>query len=132
VVSQSSLCYYIRMKNIFSKSRRSVLITIIFALLILVGIYAGWFKGDPRIEGISAVFNCAEGKTIAATFYNGADARVELKLGDRRELSLPQAISASGARYASADEAIVFWNKGDTAFITEAGQTTFTDCVVTP
>jgi membrane-bound inhibitor of C-type lysozyme len=30
-------------------------------------------------------------------------------------------MSGSGARYANADESFVFWNKGDTAFITEGG-----------
>jgi membrane-bound inhibitor of C-type lysozyme len=40
-------------------------------------------------------------------------------------------ISGSGARYANADESIVFWNKGDTAFITEGADDamTFEDCV---
>ena len=36
-----------------------------------------------------------------------------------------------GARYANADESFVFWNKGDTAFVTEgaADTMTFKDCV---
>jgi hypothetical protein len=40
-------------------------------------------------------------------------------------------MSASGARYASADESVVFWNKGNTAFITEGGNPenmTFANC----
>ena len=43
---------------------------------------------------------------------------------------LPQTISASGARYANDDESIVFWNKGNTAFITENGpdNITYKDC----
>ena len=44
---------------------------------------------------------------------------VELKLSDGRSLKIPQAMSGSGARYANTDESFVFWNKGDTAFITE-------------
>jgi membrane-bound inhibitor of C-type lysozyme len=77
----------------------------------------------------TAKFACQAGKTIAATFY--ADA-VELKLSDGRSLKLPQAMSASGARYANADESLVFWNKGDTAFITEGagGKETYSGCVV--
>jgi len=43
-----------------------------------------------------------------------------------------QAISASGARYANTDESIVFWNKGDTAFIQEGDVTTYENCVVVP
>jgi membrane-bound inhibitor of C-type lysozyme len=45
-------------------------------------------------------------------------------------MSVPRAMSASGARYANADESFVFWNKGDTAFITEGEETTFKDCVL--
>ena len=76
----------------------------------------------------TATFKCAKAKSITATFY--AD-KVDLKLSDGRSMSLPQVISGSGARYANADESFVFWNKGNTAFVTEgADQTsTFSDCV---
>jgi membrane-bound inhibitor of C-type lysozyme len=76
----------------------------------------------------TAVFTCKDGKTIEATFY--ADA-VDLKLSDGRSMKVPQAMSGSGARYANRDESFVFWNKGNTAFITEGkdGSETYTDCV---
>jgi membrane-bound inhibitor of C-type lysozyme len=75
-----------------------------------------------------ATFNCKDGKSIDATFYAG---RVEIRLSDGRSLSLPQAMSASGARYANKDESFVFWNKGNTAFITEGAQAkeTYSDCM---
>lgn len=75
-----------------------------------------------------AKFKCADGKTIDATFYASA---VDLKLSDGRSLRVPQAMSGSGARYANADETFVFWNKGDTAFVTEGkdGKETYADCV---
>jgi membrane-bound inhibitor of C-type lysozyme len=46
-------------------------------------------------------------------------------------MELPQVISGSGARYANADESFVFWNKGDTAFVTEGSDDnmTYKDCV---
>ena len=53
---------------------------------------------------------------------------MRLALSDGRKLTLPQASSASGARYASASESIVFWNKGTTAFIEEGGKTTYDGC----
>lgn len=77
-------------------------------------------------DGISAMFTCEHGKTIGALFSN---ASVELSLSDGRHLTLPQARSASGARYANPDESFVFWNKGTTAFIQEAGTTTYSGCV---
>jgi membrane-bound inhibitor of C-type lysozyme len=72
------------------------------------------------------VFECANGSKINAVF-NG-QASVDLKLSDGRSLMLPRAVSGSGARYANKDESFVFWNKGDTAFIEEKGQTTYTNC----
>ena len=60
-----------------------------------------------------------------------SDDQVALKLSDKQQITLPRAISASGARYANRDESFVFWNKGDTAFIEENGDTTFKDCLAT-
>jgi len=54
--------------------------------------------------------------------------RVDLSLPDGRKLSLAQVLSASGARYANADESIVFWNKGRTAFLQESDVVTQSDC----
>jgi membrane-bound inhibitor of C-type lysozyme len=46
--------------------------------------------------------------------------------------TLPQLISGSGVRYGNEDESFVFWNKGDTAVITEGPQKqeTFSNCEV--
>lgn len=74
---------------------------------------------------ITATFKCAGGKAIRATFSGSS---VELILSDGRHLTLPQALSASGARYANADESFVFWNKGNAAFIDEGDQETYTAC----
>jgi membrane-bound inhibitor of C-type lysozyme len=78
----------------------------------------------------SVTFKCEGDKAIDATFY--ADS-VDLTLTDGRSMELPQVISGSGARYANADESFVFWNKGDTAFITEGPDDnenmTYKDCV---
>lgn len=81
-------------------------------------------------EVIRAKFACDGARTIAAEFVNAPPTRVRLTLSDGRVLTLPQAISASGARYASPDERVVFWNKGDTAFLEEGGKPTFTGCLV--
>jgi len=96
----------------------------------------GWIEtADADAEDASAqnpisaaTFKCADGKSIDATFY---DDSVELKLSDGRALKVPQVISGSGARYANEDESFVFWNKGDTAFVTEGAddKMTFKDCV---
>ena len=78
---------------------------------------------------IRAVFTCSGGKSINAVFMNGPADQVQLVLSDGRQVTLPHAISADGARYANKDESFVFWNKGNTAFITEKDVTTFDGCV---
>lgn len=70
-------------------------------------------------------YDCDDKKSIQAIFYTN---QVVLTLSDGRKLTVPQAMSASGARYANADESFVFWNKGTTAFIQEGQATTFSDC----
>lgn len=85
-----------------------------------------------KIPTISASFACDGGKTIQAVFQNEEPRTVDLALGDGRMFSLPQALSASGARYTNEDESFVFWNKGDTAFILENEEETYTNCLVIP
>jgi membrane-bound inhibitor of C-type lysozyme len=96
------------------------------AVLAIVLLAAGQALAETPIA--SATFKCKEGKSIDAKFY--ADA-VDLKLSDGRSMKVPQAMSASGARYANKDESFVFWNKGDTAFVTEGKDEamTYSDCL---
>lgn len=70
---------------------------------------------------------CEQGKSIAAT-YNLTRDNVFIVLSDGRMFTLPRAMSGSGARYTTPDEAVVFWNKGTTAFILEQDKETFTGC----
>ena len=85
-------------------------------------------QGSDVINDV--VFACPDGKSIHAIFRKSRT--VDLELSDGRAMTVPQAISASGARYANADESFVFWNKGDGAFIQENGTTTFSDCAIRP
>ncbi len=117
----------------------------IVAIILFVGVFAlGYYLGissagyhtevQSVLQNTSAVvasarYECAGGKSIDARYLSEQGKNsVAITLSDSRELSLPQAMSASGARYANADESFVFWNKGNTAFIEEDGVTTFTDC----
>jgi membrane-bound inhibitor of C-type lysozyme len=84
-----------------------------FAVLSLAALIALLALAETPVA--TAMFKCKDGNTIGATFYASS---VDLKLSDGRSES-PQAMSASGARYANKDETFVFWNKGDTAFVTE-------------
>lgn len=97
----------------------------LFASIVLAGLAGTALAQTPTAE---AVFACKDDKSIKAVFY---PEKVDLTLSDGRSLELPQAMSGSGARYANTDETMVFWNKGNTAFITEGGddKQTFSDCV---
>lgn len=88
------------------------------------------FAPCPNEQNLTtADFVCADSKTIGAIFDNGEKSSVKLNLSDGRSMNLPSTISASGSRYASPDESVIFWNKGDTAFIEENGKPSFNDCV---
>ena len=106
-------------------------------MLVFTGISCQDQKSWPKNTGAekatssiinSVTFSCAENKTIQALFF--AD-KAELTLSDGRHMLLLQAISASGARYANTDESLVFWNKGNTAFIEEKQKISFKDCITT-
>jgi membrane-bound inhibitor of C-type lysozyme len=75
----------------------------------------------------SVTFSCDANKSIKAVFYKD---RVIISLSDGRNMSLPQVLSGSGARYANFDESFVFWNKGDTAFVDEDNSTTYQNCTI--
>lgn len=90
-------------------------------------------------------YSCDQGKTLDAEYIDGGPASstpdgrpvptgaVELTFSDGTMMRLPQTISASGVRYANAEESFIFWSKGNTAFIqqgTGADQKeTYSNCV---
>ncbi|HVU75350.1 MAG TPA: MliC family protein [Candidatus Paceibacterota bacterium] len=125
---------------------------ILVIIVILVGaIVLYWTKGDHDMQPTTqtagtthAVFSCDGGRSIDATFTQGEaipssdpsmpptpGGSVKLVLSDGREIDLKQTLSADGARYASSDESIVFWNVGNGATYTEGnedGATETTNC----
>jgi membrane-bound inhibitor of C-type lysozyme len=88
-------------------------------------------------------YACDAGKTINASFYDGTSTpatatqppvpggSVTVTLSDGRTATLPQTISADGARYANADESFIFWEKGSGAFVMENNQQTYANCLDT-
>ncbi|HVZ75779.1 MAG TPA: MliC family protein [Candidatus Paceibacterota bacterium] len=132
--------------------KTSTAIIVIVVLLALLGL--GWWyigqnaapAGQQNQQPIAtASFACDAGKSISASFYEGSSTpsndpnqpptpggSVALTLSDGRSMTIPQTISASGVRYANADESFIFWGKGNTAFVQEgADQTqTYTGCII--
>jgi len=98
-----------------------------YAIVLLLALGAGRAAADEAINKVA--FACAGDKTIKAAF---SPEKVDLTLSDGRTMSLPQAQSGSGIRYTNPGEAIVFWSKGNTAFITEGAdkKETYAGCIV--
>jgi putative hemolysin len=107
--------------------KKTAFFSVIITLLINITICFSNENVSPENTVVkAATFSCAENKTIQALFFEN---KAELTLSDGRHLLLLQAISASGARYTNTDESLVFWNKGNTAFIEEGNKSTFKDCI---
>jgi membrane-bound inhibitor of C-type lysozyme len=107
-----------------------IIAIVLFVAVFGVGFYVGEKYENKSILGnakVSAKFVCPDKSVINADFYSRAVHIETARLGG---MYLTQTISGSGARYANADESIVFWNKGDTAFIQQNGKTTIDNCVI--
>jgi membrane-bound inhibitor of C-type lysozyme len=68
--------------------------------------------------GEPVVYQCEDGKQLIARYYTLSDRSlgfVKLVMPDGREFTLPNVVSASGARYTD-DRELVWWIKGDSAF----------------
>lgn len=111
-------------------STTNKILGLLLGILIIMGIYQYMHTKSVSVTRDTYTFMCDNNKSIIATFYQSDDKGVDLKLSDGRMLTVPHAMSGSGARYANADESFVFWNKGITAFITEGkdGATTYANC----
>lgn len=142
-----------------NKGRNTALVIVIIIVIIGAFLWANrnatWLAPllgsnttSLQTQSGNATYMCDAAKTIAAKFYSGTatvpadpniaptpNGSVALVLSDGRNITLPQTISASGVRYANADESIVFWSKGNTAFITEGtgsnAPQTYINCVAT-
>ncbi len=74
-------------------------------------------------------YSCNADKFLHALYFGD---HVSIAASDGRNLYLPLTPSASGAHYTNQDESVVFWNEGNTAFITEGKKTTFENCIAKP
>ncbi|MDA5193270.1 MliC family protein [Govanella unica] len=70
----------------------------------------------PSLVDTIVTFSCPDGHNLTVRFH---DQRADFSLAGQ-SLSLPQVVSASGARYS--DEQTTLWNKGREVFIEQAGK----------
>lgn len=103
------------MKNIMSKI---LLFSILLIVSYLFGCCSNFKKENPTVRGGESVtYQCENGDRITAKYYSLSDNSlnfVKVILPDGKEQTLPQGLSASGARYTD-DRELVWWIKGDSA-----------------
>jgi membrane-bound inhibitor of C-type lysozyme len=83
------------------------------ALALLLACTAAQAADSDKIGPVT--FTCDDGSQIEATFDNAPDPATVLLVRHSQQFTLPQAMSASGARYVGDD--IEFWNKGRDAAV---------------
>ncbi|MBY0473184.1 MliC family protein [Patescibacteria group bacterium] len=121
------------------RGRATITTVIVVVVLIALCLVAWVYRNTPPLSNLlgsgqaslgtpiaTANYLCDGGKTITASYFEDV---VTLKLTDGSAMTVPHAMSASGARYANKDESFVFWNKGNTAFVEEKGKQTYTGCI---
>ncbi len=123
-------------RNTTTKRRAKAIgvFVVVFAAAFAVGMKYSSTKNQPMPASAKlnpndpafTVYECSDDKSIWAAYK---DKEVSLSLSDGSNVFLPQATSASGARFANDDESIVFWEKGGLAFLQQDGETTYEDCV---
>ena len=97
------------------------------------------FAGEEPLSvtgGEPVIYVCDNGDRVVARYYALSDESlrfVKVLFSDGREYTLPQVLSASGARYTD-DMELVWWIKGDQAYVEkrdEAGEwQPYGDCQV--
>lgn len=129
--------------------KKSLITLILLVLIVSAGfIYVGRLRQPaPQAETpqpiATAHYVCNEGKTIDASYFDGPTKEptsaeeppipggsAHVALSDGRTMTLPQTISADGARYANTDESFVFWSKGSGALVLENNEEkSFIGCI---
>jgi membrane-bound inhibitor of C-type lysozyme len=95
------------------------------------------FYGFPLISAVQAqdasvqTYQCSPSEKLVVKPVPGSQPlTLEVTLPDQRTVTLPQAESASGAKYSNGS--ITLWPKGNTALVEEGGELKWKDCVKLP
>ncbi len=92
---------------------------------------------------VNVFYLCSEDKSIAVTYTIGkatknanpnlpptATGSVTIPLAEGKTITLPQTVSADGARFANADESVLFWSKGNSVLFEEKGVQNYKNCII--
>jgi membrane-bound inhibitor of C-type lysozyme len=120
-------------------NKKLIILSVFATLICISGCNCGKRGELTARHGNCVTYQCENGDRIEARYYSLSDNSlnfVKLKMQDGKELTLPQALSASGARYSN-DFELVWWIKGDSAKAEIRGldggwQLKYTNCKVIP
>lgn len=120
-------------------NKKLIILSVVVTLICISGCNSGK-RGELTARYRNSVtYQCENGDRIEARYYSLSDNSlnfVKLKMSDGKEHTLPQALSASGARYTNEFE-LVWWLKRDSARAEIRGlngdwQLKYTNCKVVP
>jgi membrane-bound inhibitor of C-type lysozyme len=101
-------------------TKSKILLLIVVFTLVCVSGCCSLQKDSLTVRGGEKVtYQCEKGDRVVAKYYSLSDDSlnfVKIVLPDGKEETLPQALSASGARYTD-DRELVWWIKGDAALL---------------
>lgn len=106
------------------KNKKIVLIVCYLILLLNVGCQKKSIGSISAIVGKEYVYLCTDGSVVKAQFGELSDKSlrfVKIKMDNGKEYTLPQLISASGARYSDEYE-LEFWIKGNRVTISKMNE----------
>lgn len=88
----------------------------------------GLSLGVPSQAQELQTYHCSPTEKLSIKITgDGQGSAMEVTLPDGRKLVLPQAQSASGAKYSNGS--LTVWSKGNTALVEEGGNVKWRDCV---
>jgi len=101
---------------------KRILVLILFLALVLTLSCKSFQNNKIKLVGGDPImYRCKNGEIITARYYSISDdslSFVKLTMPDGTEYTLPNVVSASGARF-SDGITLIWWTKGDSAFIEE-------------
>jgi len=97
----------------------------LLAVLVLYAFASAAETALSVVGGEPVVYDCDNGDEVVARYYMISDESlrfVKLLFPDGTEYTLPQVLSASGARYTD-DIELLWWIKGDDAYVEKRDET---------
>ncbi len=105
-------------------NRNIIILVLVAVLLAMGGVYYFVVSSQEESAELPSA-SYSDGTTTVEAVFNTVTNTVTFTHSSVGTVTLPQAISGSGARYANDDESIVFWEHQGEVTITKDGENVF-------